>query len=125
MGAMEKQYQRHRIQAESMKYELMKDSGELPIIGVNTFTSEESKTDYEHINVVRATREEKDRQIARTKAFIAKAGSKNRNALERLRHVALEGGNIFEELMETVRYCSLGQISHLLYSCGGEYRRSM
>ena len=125
LGAMEKQYQRHRIQTESMKYELMKASGELPIVGVNTFTSEESHTDYEHINVVRATNEEKDSQIQRTKAFIAKAGPKNQEALERLRHVALEGGNIFEELMETVRYCSLGQISHLLYACGGEYRRSM
>lgn len=125
MGAMEKQYQRHRIQAESMKYELMKGSGELPIIGVNTFISEDSQTDYEHISVVRATNEEKDRQIARTKAFIDRAGTRNQEALDRLRHVALMGGNIFEELMETVRYCSLGQISHLLYSCGGEYRRSM
>ncbi|MCE5317867.1 MAG: methylmalonyl-CoA mutase family protein [Parachlamydia sp.] len=125
LGAMEKQYQRHRIQTESMKYELMKASGELPIMGVNTFVSEDSKTDYEHINVVRATTEEKEQQIARTKAFIAKAGPKNREALERLRHVALSGENIFEELMETVRYCSLGQISHLLYTCGGEYRRSM
>jgi methylmalonyl-CoA mutase len=125
LGAMEKQYQRHRIQTESMKYELMKANGELPIVGVNTFTSEESHTDYEHINVVRASNEEKDAQIARTKAFITKAGPKNQEALERLRHVALEGGNIFEELMETVRYCSLGQISHLLYACGGEYRRSM
>lgn len=125
LGAMEKQYQRHRIQTESMKYELLKSSGELPIIGVNTFTSEESKTDYEHIHVVRASQEEKDQQIARTQAFIAKAGHKNEEALERLRQVALTGGNIFDELMETVRYCSLGQISHLLYSCGGEYRRSM
>jgi len=125
LGAMEKQYQRHRIQTESMKYELMKSSGELPIVGVNTFLSEDSHTDYEHIQVVRATNEEKDRQIARTKAFIAKAGPKNQEALDKLQHVALTGGNIFEELMDTVRFCSLGQISHLLYSCGGEYRRSM
>lgn len=125
LGSMEKQYQRHRIQSESMKYELMKASGELPIIGVNTYISEDSKTDYEHIKVVRASNEEKDQQIVRTKAFIDKAGAKNHEALERLRHVALSGDNIFEELMETVRYCSLGQISHLLYSCGGEYRRSM
>jgi len=125
LGAMEKQYQRHRIQTESMKYELMKSSGDLPIVGVNIFTSEKNHTDFEHINVVRASNEEKDQQIARTKDFIALAGDKNQEALERLRHVALMGGNIFEELMETVRYCSLGQISHLLYSCGGEYRRSM
>lgn len=125
LGAMEKQYQRHRIQTESMKYEVLKSSGELPIIGVNTFISEDSHTDYENIKVVRATEQEKQQQIARTKAFIAKAGAKNRTALENLRKVALSGGNIFEELMETVKYCSLGQISHLLYSCGGEYRRSM
>ncbi len=125
LGAMEKQYQRHRIQTESMKYEMLKASGELPIIGVNTFLSESSPTDYEHIKVVRATNQEKDQQIARTKAFIANAGAKNQQALQRLRHVALTGGNVFEELMETVRYCSLGQISHLLYACGGEYRRSM
>lgn len=125
LGSMEKQYQRHRIQTESMKYELLKSSGELPIIGVNTFISEDNKTDYEHIQVVRATEEEKQQQIDRTKEFIRKAGEKNHEALERLRHVALTGGNIFEELMETVKYCSLGQISHLLYSCGGEYRRSM
>ena len=125
LGAMEKQYQRHRIQSESMKYELMKSSGELPIIGVNTFTSEDGQTDYEHIQVVRATEAEKLQQIERTKAFIAKAGPKNQAALESLRQVALGGGNIFEELMETVRYCSLGQISHLLYACGGQYRRSM
>jgi methylmalonyl-CoA mutase len=125
LGSMEKQYQRHRIQTESMKYEMQKGNGELPIVGVNTFISEDSKTDYEHIQVVRATKEEKQLQIERTQAFIMKAGEKNLKALERLRHVALAGGNIFEELMETVKYCSLGQISKLLYSCGGEYRRSM
>ena len=125
LGAMEKQYQRHRIQTESMKYETMKASGEMPIVGVNIFRSDDSQTDYQHIHVVRATKKEKELQIARTKAFIDKAGTKNQQALERLRLIALSGGNIFEELMETVRYCSLGQISHLLYSCGGEYRRSM
>lgn len=125
LGAMERQYQRHRIQTESMKYEMLKSSGELPIVGVNTFISDDSRTDYEHIKVVRATEEEKQQQIARTQAFIAKAGPKNQEALDSLRKVALSGGNIFEELMETVRYCSLGQITHLLYSCGGEYRRSM
>lgn len=125
LGAMEKQYQRHRIQSESMKYEMMKASGEFPVVGVNTFVAEENKTDYEHIQVVRATEEEKKRQIRRTQEFIARAGDKNREALESLRHTALTGGNIFEELMETVKYCSLGQISEVLYACGGEYRRSM
>ncbi len=125
LGSMEKQYQRHRIQTESMKYELMKESGELPIIGVNTFVSDVGNPDYEHMEVIRATEEEKQQQIMRTQAFIKKAGSQNQEALERLRTVALSGGNIFEELMETVKYCSLGQISHLLYQCGGQFRRSM
>lgn len=125
LGAMEKQYQRHRIQTESMKYELLKASGDLPIVGVNTFTSESGHVDYEHIEVRRATDQEKEEQVLRVNAFIQKAGDKNREALERLESVALSGGNIFEELMETVKYCSLGQISHLLYQCGGEYRRSM
>ncbi|MEC7839887.1 MAG: fused isobutyryl-CoA mutase/GTPase IcmF [Chlamydiota bacterium] len=125
LGAMEKQYQRHRIQTESMKYELLKESGELPIIGVNTYTSNEGEPDYEHMEVIRASEEEKKQQIARTQSFIKNAGNSNKEALERLRQVALSGENIFEELMETVKYCSLGQISNLLYQCGGEYRRSM
>jgi isobutyryl-CoA mutase len=125
LGAMEKQYQRHRIQTESMKYEIQKESGELPIIGVNTFISENSHPDYEHMEVIRATEEEKQQQIRRTEAYIQRAGDKNHEALERLREVALCGENIFEELMETVKYCSLGQISKMLYECGGEYRRSM
>jgi len=125
LGAMEKQYQRHRIQSESMKYELLKESGELPIIGVNTYTSELGQPDYEHMEVIRATEEEKQSQIERTEKFIARAGDQNHEALERLRHAALSGENIFEELMETVKYCSLGQITQLLYACGGQYRRSV
>lgn len=125
LGAMENQYQRHRIQTESMKYEMMKASGELPIVGVNTFVSENEQIDYEHIEVIRATEDEKEAQIRRVHEFVERAGNENVKALERLREVALSGGNIFEELMETVKYCSLGQIVHLLYECGGEYRRSM
>ncbi len=125
LGAMEKQYQRHRIQTESMKYEMLKASGEMPIIGVNTFLSEGGEVDYEHIEVIRASEEEKQQQIARVGDFIEQAGGKNQEALESLERVALSGENIFEELMETVKYCSLGQITHLLYTCGGEYRRSM
>lgn len=124
LGAMERQYQRHKIQSESMHYELKKSSGELPIIGVNTFLSNQS-IDYEKITIVRATEEEKQQQITRTKNFIERAGPQNQQALERLRQKALSGANIFEELMETVKYASLGQISHTLYSCGGQYRRSM
>lgn len=124
LGAMERQYQRHKIQSESLHYELKKSSGELPIIGVNTFLSPKT-IDYEKIDIVRATEAEKEQQITRTRSFIERAGPKNTQALERLRAVALSGANIFEELMETVKYASLGQISHTLYSCGGQYRRSM
>lgn len=125
LGAMEKQYQRHQIQTESMKYETLKASGELPIVGVNTYLSDVGQPDYEHIAVVRATTEEKEGQIKRTREFICRAGAKNAEALERLRQIALSGGNIFAELMETVKYASLGQITAVLYQCGGEYRRSM
>jgi len=124
-GAMEKQYQRFRIQTESMKYEMLKSSGEMPVVGVNTFLREGEHVDYDSIEVIRATEEEKQSQIERTHAFIAKHVEKNQQALENLRKVALSGENIFEELMETVKSASLGQITHLLYECGGEYRRSM
>ncbi|SCA63049.1 Fused isobutyryl-CoA mutase [Chlamydiales bacterium SCGC AG-110-P3] len=124
MGAMEKQYQRHQIQTESMKYEMQKASGELPIVGVNTFLGTEN-VDYEHIEVVRAEEKEKQSQIERTRRFIERSGDDNERSLERLRTVALSGENIFEQLMETVKVASLGQITHLLYQCGGEYRRSM
>ena len=125
LGAMEKQFQRHRIQTESMKYEQMKASGDLPLIGVNTFIGHENTNEHKEMEVIRATTEEKEEQIRSTQEFIQNAGDKNKEALEKLRQVALSGENIFEELMETVKYASLGQISHLLYQCGGEYRRSM
>lgn len=92
---------------------------------MNTFVSKEGDVDYEHIEVIRATKEEKEQQIARTQAFIKRHGEKNHEALESLSHAALSGENIFEALMETVKFCSLGQMTHLLYICGGEYRRSM
>ena len=125
LGAMEKGYQRHKIQTESMKYEMQKSSGELPLVGINTFVSDKESTDYEAIEVIRATEEEKQHQIKTTQEFITKAGQKNQESLTNLRHVVLEGHNIFEELMETVKYASLGQITTLLYQCGGRYRRSM
>lgn len=125
LGSMEKRYQRHRIQSESMKYEVMKASGELPLIGVNTFLGEENLEALKNIPVIRASEEDKQEQITSTKAFIERAASKNTKALESLKKAALGGSNLFEELMETVKYASLGQISHLLYEVGGEYRRSM
>ena len=123
LGSMEKQYQRHRIQTESMKYELLKSNGQLPIIGVNTYNSENEEINYDQIEVIRATTEEKNNQINRTKQFILQ--DKNQDSLEKLRQTVLSGNNTFEELIETVKYASLGQITSLLYECGGEYRRSM
>ncbi len=125
LGAMEHQYQRNKIQTESMKYEIMKAHGDYPIIGVNTFLSEDAESEYEETEVVRATEEEKQDQIKRTQEFIKRSGSKNQQALDRLQNKVLSGENIFEELMDAVRYCSLGQITNLLYKCGGQYRRSM
>lgn len=128
LGAMETQYQRGKIQEESMYYEQMKHSGELPIIGVNTFENPTSLAeDYEppKIELARATKEEKELQIANLREFQARHRDKAPEMLKRLQKVAQDGGNIFEELMETVKYCSLGQITQALYEVGGQYRRNM
>ena len=129
LGAMELGYQRSKIQDESIKYELMKDSGELPIIGVNTFQDPRTLAEgYEPqaTELARATHEEKEDQIQRLRAFQEAAGeARAREAIERLRNVALSEENIFGELMNTVRLASLGQITHTLYEVGGQYRRSL
>jgi len=127
LGAMETQYQRSRIQDESMLYEHKKHSGELPIIGVNTFLN--PRADEEGFNVpgelARATKEEKEAQIANLRAFQELHRDQSPAALKKLQEVAIAGGNIFAELMETTRVASLGQISHALYEVGGKYRRNM
>jgi methylmalonyl-CoA mutase len=127
LGAMETQYQRSRIQDESMLYEQKKHSGELPIIGVNTFLNPHA--DEEGFTVqgelARATKEEKEQQIANLRAFQERNREKSVEALARLQQVAVAGGNIFAELMETVKYASLGQITGALYAVGGQYRRNM
>jgi len=125
LGAMETQYQRGKIQDESMYYEMKKHTGELPIIGVNTFINPNaSEEDYE-IELARATEEEKEQQIANLRAFQERNRDKAPAALRRLQEVAMSGGNIFAELMETVKVASLGQISAALYEVGGKYRRNM
>ena len=124
LGAMETQYQRSKIQEESMLYETRKSTGDLPIIGVNTYLSENQEME-ELIPVTRASYEEKDEQIERLKAFQNKFSDEADEALESLRRASLSGDNIFAELMEAVKYCSLGQISDVLYEVGGQYRRSM
>jgi methylmalonyl-CoA mutase len=124
LGAMESMYQRGKIQEESLYYETLKDSGEFPIIGVNTFLPEK-KEEWKPIELSRASSEEKNDQINRLQDFQARHKNKSAACLKRLRDVALEGGNIFEELLTTVRYCSLGQITSVLYEVGGRYRRNM
>jgi isobutyryl-CoA mutase len=127
LGAMETQYQRSKIQDESIHYELKKHSGELPIIGVNTFLAPEGMDDEEgHVlELIRSTEEEKQTQLDNLHAFWERHADTSAAALERLREVALDDGNIFAELMETVRHASLGQITQTLYEVGGQYRRSM
>jgi methylmalonyl-CoA mutase len=124
LGAMEAMYQRGKIQEESLHYERMKHTGEHPLIGVNTFIAEDGEEPPEP-ELTRSTKEEKDARLAHLKDFHERHEEKAEKALERLQAVAREGGNIFEELLRTVRSCSLGQISNALYEVGGQYRRSM
>ena len=127
LGAMESGYQRSKIQEESIYYERLKHSGELPIIGVNTFRHPDSKPEPLSCNVelVRASEEEKQSQLRRLRDFQRRHEREAPAALERLQQVALAGENIFAELMNAVRYCSLGQITQALFEVGGKYRRNM
>jgi len=125
LGAMERMYQRNKIQEESLHYENLKHTGELPIIGVNTFLNKKGSPTTIPNEVIRSTKEEKEQQIANLQAFWKRNENKTTEALKRLKKVAINNGNLFEELMETVKYCSLGQITHALYEVGGQYRRSM
>jgi methylmalonyl-CoA mutase len=124
LGSMESMYQRGKIQEESLYYEMQKDSGEFPIIGVNTYLSDK-KEEWKPIELSRASGDEKNDQIKRLESFKSSHQNDSEKRLKRLRDVALAGGNIFEELLTTVRYCSLGQITSVLYEVGGRYRRNM
>ncbi len=126
LGAMETMYQRGKIQEESLHYETAKHDGSLPIIGVNTFLSRNGGAE-EHrgAQLIRSTDEEKDDQVAAVRAFQERNADTAPAALERLRKVATGGGNVFAELMESVKVCSLGQITRALYQVGGQYRRNM
>jgi methylmalonyl-CoA mutase len=125
LGAMERMYQRNKIQEESLYYESMKHNGELPIVGVNTFLNKKGSPTMLPGEVIRSTREEKDQQIHNLRAFCQRNEAKSPEMLEKLKEVAVSNGNLFAELMETVKYCSLGQITHALYEVGGQYRRNM
>ena len=127
LGAMETGYQRSKIQEESIYYETLKHTGELPLIGVNTFRDPEANQEelIDNVELARATEAEKQSQLRRLAAFKARNADKAPEALQRLQAVALAGDNIFAELMETVRVCSLGQITNALFEVGGQYRRGM
>jgi methylmalonyl-CoA mutase len=125
LGAMETQYQRGKIQEESLAYERLKDSGELPIVGVNTFENPDPQSSQPERALIRSSEEEKQLQLANLRAFQSRHAGRAPKALEELERVALGGGNVFLELMETVKSASLQQISEALFSVGGRYRRSM
>jgi len=126
LGAMESMYQRGKIQEESLYYETLKDSGELPIIGVNTYLSPNIEQQMsQEIDISRCSDEEKQDQINRLNAFKDKNKKRSEDALTSLRESVLKESNVFEELMNTVNYCSLGEITNVLFEVGGKYRRNM
>ena len=125
LGAMETGYQRGRIQDESMHYEMLKHSGDYPVIGVNTFRNPNGDPIPEKLELARSTDEEKRSQLARLEEFHARHHAASGAMLARLRHTVMEDGNVFEVLMDAVRVCSLGQITQTLFEVGGQYRRSM
>ncbi|KAA9032833.1 fused isobutyryl-CoA mutase/GTPase IcmF [Niallia endozanthoxylica] len=127
LGAMETQYQRGQIQEQSMYYETLKSTGALPIIGVNTYLNPNppAEEELDNMQLARASREEKETQIAHLRMFQERNKDRVDKALKRLKETAVSGGNIFSELMETVKVASLGQITRALYEVGGQYRRNM
>ncbi len=126
LGAMDTMYQRGKIQEESLYYESKKHDGSLPLIGVNTFLPKQGQEDEVHeLELIRSTDNEKNDQIRHVHSFQATHGSDSAAALSSLQTVARDRGNVFAELMETVKSNSLGQISSALYQVGGEYRRNM
>jgi methylmalonyl-CoA mutase len=126
LGAMETMYQRGKIQEESLYYETRKHDGSLPIVGVNTFLSgADASEELKAAQLIRSTEEEKQDQVAAVRAFQARNAAASPAALARLQQAAAGGDNVFGELMESVKVCSLGQISRALYQVGGQYRRNM
>jgi methylmalonyl-CoA mutase len=125
LGAMETGYQRGRIQDDSMLYEHKKHDGTLPIVGVNTFTAPTADGPLVPIELARSTDEEKQLQLSRLRDFQARHALDREVALDALRHTALAGGNVFAELMATVRHASLGEITNALFEVGGSYRRNI
>ncbi len=125
LGAMERMYQRNKIQEESLHYETLKHTGELPLVGVNTFLNKNGSPTTLPGEVIRSTTEEKEQQIQNLHAFWKRNEQRSARELNRLKEAAMRNENLFDVLMETVKSCSLGQITHALYEVGGQYRRNM
>ncbi len=125
LGAMETGYQRGKIQEESMHYEMLKHTGEYPIIGVNTFRNPQAQTVPQTIELARSTEAEKQSQLQRLQDFHARHASAAPAMLRRLQRAVIDNHNVFAVLMDAVRVCSLGQITNALFEVGGQYRRSM
>ncbi|TVR89944.1 MAG: methylmalonyl-CoA mutase [Saprospirales bacterium] len=125
LGAMETMYQRGKIQEESLYYETLKHSGEFPIIGVNTYLNKDGSPTVQPGEVIRATEEEKEKQISNLRELHKAHDDKGELALKKLKQKALANENVYEELMECTKVCSLGQITNALYEVGGQYRRNM
>ncbi len=125
LGAMETGYQRGKIQDESMHYEMLKHTGELPIIGVNTFRNPHGDAVQGKLELARSTEEEKQSQLKRLQDFHTLHASESPAALKRLQQAVIDNLNVFEVLMDAVRVCSLGQITNALFEVGGQYRRNM
>lgn len=125
LGAMETMYQRGKIQEESMHYEMLKHTGELPIIGVNTFRNPKGDAVMETLELARSTEEEKQSQLQRLNDFHQRHAAQAPAMLKRLQQAVIDNGNVFEVLMDAVRVCSLGQITNTLFEVGGQYRRNM
>jgi len=125
LGAMETGYQRGKIQEESMHYEMLKHTGEYPIVGVNTFRNPHGDPVVDTLALARSTEAEKQSQLQRLAAFQARHAAESPAMLQRLKDAVIANANVFEVLMDAVRCCSLGQITEALFQVGGQYRRSM
>jgi methylmalonyl-CoA mutase len=125
LGAMETMYQRGKIQEESLYYENLKNTGHLPIMGVNTFLSSKGSPTVIPGEVIRATEEEKKYQIEMLEHLHKTYSEESKNSIENLKKASTQNHNIFEALMEATKYCSIGQITESLFEVGGQYRRNM
>jgi methylmalonyl-CoA mutase len=125
LGAMETGYQRGKIQEESLTYEHRKHDGSYPIVGVNTFRNPHADPTPQKLELIRSTEEEKQSQLRRLRDFQKRNEEQSGPMLERLRQAVIRDENVFAVLMDAVRVCSLGQITHALFEVGGQYRRNM